>query len=220
MLQLIVVVSPDWDAKEGMLYRFRRNPLDQWELVSDPIAVTLGANGMAWGRGLLDLSEESGVHKKEGDNRSPAGLFSLGPTFGHQRHAKKMPFIPITEDLECVDDSNSLYYNQFVNTRFIEKRDWNSSEKMKEVGHLYVIGLVVHHNVSPIKPGMGSAIFMHIWRNPGGGTAGCTAMEHEHMQEIVEWLDSDQSPCLVQLPLKEYFNKKESWGLPDLPLAR
>jgi L,D-peptidoglycan transpeptidase YkuD (ErfK/YbiS/YcfS/YnhG family) len=220
VLQMIVVVSSDWDAKEGILYRFVRNSLDRWELVSSSIAVTLGENGMAWGRGLLDLSGEKGVHKKEGDNKSPAGLFSLGPTFGYQRHAKKMPFISITDDLECVDDPNSEYYNQFVNKSSIANPDWGSSEKMKEIGALYAIGLVVHHNLSPIQPGKGSAIFMHVWRKPGGTTAGCTAMEHEHMQQIVEWLDSDQSPCLVQLPLKEYLNKQAAWGLPNLSLAK
>ena len=123
----------------------------------------------------------------------------------------------ITDDLECVDDSNSIYYNQLVHSNSIEKKDWNSSEKMKEIGFLYNLGLVIQHNCQPIKQNMGSAIFMHIWRGKGMGTGGCTAMKEKNLNEVVSWLDKAQNPCLVQLPINEYTNLKAKWNLPDLP---
>lgn len=221
VLQLLVVVSPDWDAVNGTLYRFQKHPLGEWELVAPSVSVVLGKQGMAWGRGVFDLSHEHGVHKKEGDGKSPAGFFRLGPAFGnefHQPYAKNMPFLFITDDLECVDDSDSAYYNQFVHVHSVENRDWKSSEKMQEIGPLYQLGLVVQHNLHPVKAGMGSAIFMHVWSKEGEGTAGCTAMEAAHLREIVEWLDIQKQPCLIQLPINEYNNKRSEWGLPELSI--
>lgn len=217
VLQLLVVVSPDWNAIEGTLYRYQRaHSALQWELAGAPIPVTLGKHGMAWGRGLHDL----GDHKREGDGRSPAGLFSVGTAFGdvlHQSFARNIPFLLVTDDLECVDDPRSLYYNQFVTADSVERRDWTTSEKMKEIGSLYALGLVIEHNLNPIEAGMGSAIFMHIWESPGTGTAGCTTMAENDLNEVVAWLDAEQHPCLVQLPFEEYRNKKSQWGLPELP---
>jgi D-alanyl-D-alanine dipeptidase len=221
VLQLLVVIAHDWSSVEGTLYRYQRSSSTlQWELSGPPIEVTLGKQGMAWGKGLCDFSDQNRLGKKEGDGKSPAGIFYLGPVFGnasHQPYAKNMPFLLITDDLEYVDDSHSLYYNQFVTAHSTKNRDWKSSEKMKEIGSLYALGFVVQHNLNPIEAGMGSAIFMHIWRSRGMGTAGCTAMAENDLNEIVLWLNAEQHPCLVQLPLEEYLNKKSQWGLPELP---
>ena len=218
-LQLVVVVAPDWSAVDGTLYRFERTQSTHWNLIAPSIPVTLGKNGMAWGRGVFDLSHEIEVHKKEGDDKSPAGLFLLGPAFGdqeHQPYATNVPFELITEDLECVDDPHSAYYNQLVNRSAFINPDWTSSEKMYEIGALYALGIFIQHNLAPVKAGRGSAIFMHVWRGKGNGTAGCTAMDLYHLKGIVSWLDIKQKPGLVQLPLHEYMKKKSEWGLPDL----
>lgn len=218
--QLIVVVSSDWNASVGTLYCFERSSENlKWTLSSSPYSVNLGKNGMAWGRGVLNISDPP-VQKKEGDGRSPAGIFRLGPAFGkpsNQLYFKNINFVPITDDLECVDDINSKYYNQLVHSNSIDTPDWNSSEKMKEIGFLYDFGLVVQHNSDPIIPGYGSAIFMHIWRAPGLGTFGCTALSEKDLIYVISWLDEDKNPCLIQLPLEEYISKKSVWGLPDLP---
>jgi L,D-peptidoglycan transpeptidase YkuD (ErfK/YbiS/YcfS/YnhG family) len=221
VLQLLVVVSSDWDAVEGTLYRYQRtSEAHQWNIYGSPITIALGKNGMAWGRGLHDLGDQQGLHKQEGDGRSPAGCFSVGPAFGdlsHQPLANNIPFLLITEDLECIDDPDSHYYNQFVYRHTVKDQDWITSEKMIEIGPLYALGLVIQHNHNPIQSGMGSAIFMHIWRGKGMGTAGCTVMEENNLVDIVSWLDSRQRPCLVQLPLEEYRKQQPLWHLPDLP---
>lgn len=220
LLQLLVVVSPDWDSRQGSLYLFERetSQLD-WKLVREPIPVTLGKNGMAWGKGLHPLPLTSNLPKQEGDGRSPAGIFSIGTAFGdpqHQSCAKKISYLLITEDLECVDDPRSKYYNRFVQSSSIDQPDWNSSEKMQEIGPLYALGFVVEHNHNPIVPGDGSAIFFHIWRSPDQGSAGCTTMEESDLKALVEWLDSNSLPRVVQLPLSEYEQRIEEWGLPHL----
>lgn len=207
-LQLLVVLTPDWNAKDGTLCRYERTSCSsKWELVAQPISVNIGKNGMAWGRGLHDPSNLPGPIKKEGDGKTPAGIFSLGTVFGdtaHQGFAKKMPFLLIDEHLECVDDPGSIYYNQFVHRPSIQNCDWKSSEKMAEIGRLYNIGIVVQHNTDPIEPAMGSCIFMHLWNETKSGTAGCTAMEEKCLNEIVSWLDSSKKPCILQCPLEAF----------------
>ena len=164
-------------------------------------------------------SSSKSLSKKEGDGKSPAGLFSIGPVFGdeaHRSYAKKMPFVLVADDLECVDDPSSQYYNRFVNADSIPNPDWKSSEKMKEIGSLYALGIVVQHNLHPIQPEMGSAIFIHKF-GKDVGTAGCTAMQEEDLNEVVLWLDAQKYPCLIQLPLEEYRSSRAQMELPELP---
>lgn len=220
MTQLLVVISSDWNGTQGTLYRYQRSSSTlQWELLGFSIKVKLGKQGMAWGKGLVDFSNSHERNKKEGDSKAPAGIFSLGPAFGdvfHESYAKNMPFLLITDDLECVDDPDSVHYNQFV-TYSTKNRDWKSSEKMKEMDSLYALGLVIQHNLNPIEIGMGSAIFMHVWKDSNTGTEGCTTMAENNLREVISWLDVKQHPCLVQLPLEEYNKRKSQWELPDLP---
>lgn len=219
--QLIVVVSSNWDSSVGTLYCFdRSSDCLQWNLYLSPTTVNLGKNGMAVGQGIHKATDLLGVQKEEGDKRSPAGIFRLGPTFGnidYRDYSKKMPFLLITDDLEWVDDVKSIYYNQAVYSKLIHNIDWKSSEKMKQFGYLYNLGIFVQHNTDPIILGKGSAIFMHIWEAPDIRTSGCIAMAEKDLIEIVSWLKVEKNPSLIVLPMEEYLKKKLLWGLPDLP---
>ncbi|MDH4228958.1 MAG: hypothetical protein OEW11_04315 [Nitrospirota bacterium] len=78
---------------------------------------------------------------------------------------------------------------------------WRCWERMRRDDAQYSMGLVVHYNLGPVRPGAGSAIFMHVWRAAGDSTAGCTAMNPEGMQEVLAWLDPALRPVLLQGPL-------------------
>ncbi len=215
-LQMLLVLSSNWHAIDGTLYCYERlSTSHPWHLVNLPIEVNLGRTGMAWG-----ISEEKTFpNKREGDGKSPAGFFGLGPLFGdadHQKHAINMPFLLITEDLECIDDPSSAYYNQFIHTDAFPHKDWVSSEKMAQIGPLYALGIVVQHNRNPTLSNLGSAIFLHIWRQKGEGSAGCTIMEKDQMIQISSWLNEKKHPCLVQLPMAEYQKKQSIWDLPQI----
>lgn len=219
-LQALVVVTANWEAVSGVLYRFEReSTLHPWQGVSYPIPVNIGEKGMAWGVGLHSNENLKGDIKKEGDRKAPAGIFSLVHAFGDAAHracAKKIPYLPIERDLECVDDPDSRFYNQFVRRKVSEEPDWKSSEKMAEVGYLYALGLVVGHNLESPQPGLGSCIFMHIWPDSASGSAGCTIMEESNLIDTVSWLDIAKQPCLIQLPSEEYQQKQSTWDLPAL----
>jgi L,D-peptidoglycan transpeptidase YkuD (ErfK/YbiS/YcfS/YnhG family) len=203
--QMIVMIVSEWNSTEGNLFCFQRScPTAEWDCLGSPIRVNVGKNGMAWGRGLHGNEHHMEPQKKEGDGKSPAGIFSLGPVFGneaHQPYAKNMPFLLVDKDLHCVDDPASLHYNRFVKTSTVQTQDWKSSESMFEMGSSYSLGVVIGHNTHPIAAGEGSCIFMHIRANQSKGTEGCTTMDENDLKEIVTWLDQDKYPCLIQLPL-------------------
>src|SRR6059058_6047968 len=69
--QLIVIVAPTWDANHGTLGLFERADRGKWQRRSGDVLVMLGRNGLAWGVGL----HRQAATKREGDGRSPAGVF-------------------------------------------------------------------------------------------------------------------------------------------------
>lgn len=214
--QLILVVTPDWNTVQGELRRFERPaPGQSWQPVGTAGTIVVGKNGTAWDP--LATPAVAGPTKQEGDGRSPAGVFSLGRAFGFAPAAEaawlKLPYLPVVEGIECVDDAASSVYNQIVDRRTIQKPDWNSAEKMREVGEAYRWGVVVNYN-TPAVAKRGSCIFLHIGGDGGRGTAGCTAMAPDVLRQVMAWIDPVRSPVLVQLPRAAYEALRDPWRLP------
>ena len=212
--QLIVVTSKNWDDIQGTAQRYERHgqTLQKFEA---PFAVVLGKNGMGWGKGLLDIGQPEGPVKQEGDGKAPAGMFKLGTAFGYEPSAEtRLPYLPLTPTIECVDDSQSTRYNKLVDGAVVDK-DWSSSERMRRSDELYRQGIVIQHN-TPATPAAGSCIFFHIWRGPTAPTRGCTAMDPADIARLFDWLDPSKSPVLVQLPEVQYEQMRERWKLPEL----
>jgi L,D-peptidoglycan transpeptidase YkuD (ErfK/YbiS/YcfS/YnhG family) len=223
--QLLVVTTPEWNAVSGVLRRYERSSTSgAWEAVGHPIGVVVGKGGLGWDAGT-ELADTPGVRnlhdpvKKEGDLRSPAGIFRLGTTFGYAPERPdvwRMPYLSLTSSIECVDDPKSKFYNQVLDRTAVSP-DWKSSEHMLRSDDMYRWGLVVEQNVDPAVPGNGSCIFLHIWPKPGQGTVGCTATAEQQIEVVLGWLDSAQSPVLVQMPTSKYVALEKAWGLPAIP---
>ncbi|WP_223528960.1 L,D-transpeptidase [Pseudomonas sp. GL-R-19] len=210
--QLIVVTSNGWDDIQGTAQRYERRG-KTFEKFEAPFAVVLGKNGMGWGKGLLDIGQPEGPVKQEGDGKAPAGMFKLGTAFGYEPSAEtRLPYLPLTPTIECVDDSQSTRYNELVDAAVVEK-NWSSSERMRRSDELYRRGIVIQHN-TPASPAAGSCIFFHIWRGPTAPTRGCTAMDPADIARLFNWLDPGKSPVLVQLPQAQYEKLRERWKLP------
>ncbi|GEM_PF-304797 len=219
--ELLVVTTKGWNTSTGLLHRFERaDTQSAWNEFGPPIPAVIGRNGLGWGRGLTTPGNLPGPIKHEGDGRSPAGVFRLSSAFGlaepAQASAIRLPYQPLTSLIECVDDVKSVHYNSIVDRGRVAQPDWNSSEKMREVGGQYRLGVVVDHNVDPRETGGGSCIFIHIWQSATTGTSGCTAVAPDQIDSLVAWLDPAAHPALVQLPEAEYHRLQTEWGLPKL----
>jgi D-alanyl-D-alanine dipeptidase len=216
--QMLVVTTSNWTATTGWLRRFERSG-ESWQINGQPFRVVVGRGGMGWGRGLHPLPQ-SGPQKSEGDGRSPAGIFPLPYAFGYAPADSvpeiKLQYVQCTASLECVDDTNSVYYNVIVDRKSVSAPDWKSSEKMRMSDDEYRLGIFVDHNSSQVVPGAGSCVFMHIWKGPDIPTSGCTAMSDGGMESLLGWLDARARPVLVQLPESEYQRVQAAWVLPQL----
>ncbi|HLT48633.1 MAG TPA: L,D-transpeptidase family protein [Rubricoccaceae bacterium] len=209
--QLVVVVTPGWEATAGTLRRFEREGA-AWAEVGEPIPAVVGRSGLGWGRGLHPEGLD-GPPKREGDGRAPAGVFYLTEAFGYAEDAETgLPYRHATDDLECVDDPASAHYNDVLDRTTVAP-DWASHEEMRRRDDLYRLGVVVAHN-RPAEPGAGSCIFLHVWAGPRSTTSGCTAMQGAAMDALAAWLDADAAPVLVQLPEAEYVRWQAAWDLP------
>ncbi|MDF1740697.1 MAG: L,D-transpeptidase family protein [Verrucomicrobiales bacterium] len=201
--QIVTVITGDWADTTGELNAFEFDGA-QWKKVIAGIAVTVGKKGMGWGVGLFPDGLK-GPQKREGDHRAPAGIFKIESAFGSEaREGLRIPYRRTTALDFWVDDSNSKFYNQWVQTRDRSAQsDWNSAETLLRKDGLYELGLVVGHNRSPAIATRGSAIFIHRWRKPGAATIGCTAMDKAHLEALATWLDASKNPLLVQVPIAE-----------------
>jgi D-alanyl-D-alanine dipeptidase len=106
--QLVLVVAEDWNTDHARLRRFERSePNGTWHPVGGDVPVSLGRNGLAWGRGLHGERLSAAPAKAEGDGRAPAGVFSLplaftGPS-GSSWSSPKFPVYRVTPQTVCVD---------------------------------------------------------------------------------------------------------------------
>lgn len=203
--QLVVVTAPDWTSQQGSLQLYQRNG-SSWVPVGEKIAVVLGKNGLAWGRGL-HAADLPGPQKAEGDGKATAGIFKFGEAFGYSAAApagSAMPYRQATARDYWVDAPSSPAYNSWVSIAPDKENNpmkyWSSFERMKRADQLYALGIVVKHNMEPVAAGKGSAIFLHIWRGAGMPTLGCTAMSKQDLTALLTWLNPEMQPLFIQAP--------------------
>lgn len=211
--QVLLVATPGWDSQKGQLQRFERvGPA--WRPVGTPIEVTVGTKGLAWGLGEHPAQKSTRL-KKEGDGRAPAGVYRITelwtrPGIAPGRGGFRANIIH--PDSEGVDDPKSRYYNRIVRRSEISDVDWKSHERMDIPDYDRV--LVVAHNLEKPQPGHGSCIFIHRWETPAIATAGCTVMSEENLAALLDWLNPDARPRLVQLTRGHYEELVRSGRLP------
>jgi D-alanyl-D-alanine dipeptidase len=199
--QIVLVIAAGWDSPKGALLRRYSRPDagDHWAPDGDAVPVLIGEHGMGWAAGLRPVPDDHSPRKREGDRRSPAGVFQLTAVFSREKpDGIRMPFVPITSTTEAIDDQNSRYYNQIVDRRGIAQPDWRSSEKMARIRD-YTLCIAVGLNPSR-QPGGGSCVFLHVWSRPRAGTAGCTALHYADLLALARWLDHAKDPILIQAP--------------------
>lgn len=198
--QVIVVTTAKWSANHGVLQRYEKRS-GKWKAVGKQLAVKVGKNGLAWGRGLHKIPKGTKRIKREGDGRAPAGIFRLSYAFGDKSFDISYPYRRMSSKHHCVDDSRSKYYNRVIDSSK-SKKDYKSFERMKFASGLYSYGLFVDHNPKQISKA-GSCIFLHIKKVSGKPTVGCTAMSKPEIKALLRWLDPKKKPLLVQSPRSE-----------------
>lgn len=216
--QLVLVVVPDWSSSRGTLSCHERRDAG-WQAVRGDVPVTIGTAGCGWGVGLHP-ADGDGPTKREGDGRSPAGVFAVGDAFGaEERLETGLAYFPMTRHHWCVDAAGSPHYNRIVDDRTVGPDAVRGTEPMRRDIHLdgdacYVVGFMIRHNAA-CAAGLGSCIFAHPWKAPGAPTAGCTAMAEADLREILAWLEAGAEPRFALLTAAELRRRWRDWDLPQ-----
>ena len=181
--QLMVVLPLRSDATRGVVYLFDRHATG-WSRQAGPMPAMVGRSGFA-----------PPGEKREGDGRTPSGLFPLEFAFGYApAMTTNMPYRQATGDDLWVDDVHAPDYNQWVRRG---KTTASSFEEMKLGDHRYKYGLVIGYNRHPVVAGLGSAIFIHIWLEEGIRTSGCVSLAEADLVAILDWLDPEKNPLIL-----------------------
>ena len=207
--QLLIVTTTSWDSSKGELQRYQRDKTNKnWQAYGEPMPVILGKKGLA----------AMGV-KKDGDLKTPSGIFSLGSAFGFApQYIKniKMPYTQLTATTVCVDDPNSKYYNRIVNRKKISHPDWKSGEMMRQNPE-YMWGIVINYNTVKPVAGAGSCNSLHVWNSAAQtATPGSVSTNETDIEELVTWLNPKKKPMIAILPKNHYQQVQATWGLPNL----
>ena len=129
-------------------------------------------------------------NKVEGDLSTPIGAFKFNKIYYRADKLGETNFeidssIIQKNDGWC-DDEKSKFYNQYIQFPFNE-----NAEHLYREDDIYDILCVLNYNTSPIIPGLGSAIFLHVARSNFAGTEGCIAIDKEALLKIATNITHD-----------------------------
>jgi len=219
--QAIVGVSSSWNSSYVTLRVYEKSR-GGWQAIGSSWKGRLGSNGLAWGYGIHPKIQSSIPLKKEGDKRAPAGIFKIGGAYGYDAQIKKhtaLQYHRITTRDLWVEDSKSPHYNKHLTIPHKPSNSWEKKAQMRQGDYAHALKLYIAHNDAilggkPV-PGLGSAIFFHIWRGGGSkSTAGCTTMDKTKLRTMIAQIDPSKNPVYILLPQKEYVSLRTAWKLP------
>ncbi len=193
--KLILITTAGMSTRFALMRRFERNRDGAWEPRGNATPSVVGSNGLGWGLTWRKAAGSGEPLKREGDGKTPAGIFRLGSAFGFG--ASSLPgYIHLRAgETFCVDEPASPHYSRIVPQR--TAGPGTSGERMWSIP-LYRLGFVIDYPTSGAERG-GSCIFLHIWRSKETGTAGCVAMPEAAVAELHRFV-GDSPAAIAILP--------------------
>jgi L,D-peptidoglycan transpeptidase YkuD (ErfK/YbiS/YcfS/YnhG family) len=136
--------------------------------------------------------------KREGDGKTPAGLWVMREVFYRaDRVAKPETILPtrvlLPNDGWCdaPEDSN---YNRLICHPYPA-----SAENLWREDHLYDYIIVLGHNDDPVRPHYGSAVFFHVASEDYSPSAGCITLNPDDVRMVLR--EANKNSCVqVLLP--------------------
>ncbi|MDB4153736.1 L,D-transpeptidase family protein [Candidatus Pelagibacter sp.] len=117
--------------------------------------------------------------KIEGDNKTPKGLYTLGPLYYRKdrlpKLSTKLKKIEIKKNFGWCDDVKSKFYNKPIKTNINVRH-----EKLYRKDKKYNLLIPIEYNSKRPKKNKGSAIFLHLTSNYKK-TQGCVSIKEKDM---------------------------------------
>ena len=130
-------------------------------------------------------------NKKEGDFKTPIGIFELGDIYYRpdkvRKPVTKIKTRIIRKNMGWCDDHNSKHYNKLIK---IKKKFQGSFEKLFRNDSKYDLLILIKYNYTKIIKNKGSAIFLHLTQNylP---TKGCIAIKKKDFLILIKLINKN-----------------------------
>jgi L,D-peptidoglycan transpeptidase YkuD (ErfK/YbiS/YcfS/YnhG family) len=187
--QVVIVTASSWNTDVATLQTFQLSG-GSWHPVYAAMPAHIGRAGFS-------------ADKHEGDDKTPAGIFGFNTVFGQHLNPGGLKYSYRRTDVSSVwvDDVTSPDYNTWQENAALKGEHLNSTGFAATYGY----AIDISYNESPVVPGKGSAIFLHV--SDGNGTAGCVSLPQADLLEVLRWLDPTKHPVIVMAPssaIKQY----------------
>ena len=127
--------------------------------------------------------------KREGDQKTPKGIFSLGSLFYRKDRIKNVQTTlkkkPITRIMGWCDDAKSSNYNKLININDKERH-----ERLFKKDNSYDLIIPINYNTKKPKKNKGSAIFIHLTNNYKK-TLGCVALKKKDLLILLKLINKN-----------------------------
>jgi len=159
------------------------------------------------------LIGKNGMDKeREGDGKTPTGGFHFNYAFGiADDPGCALEYHKVTADDYWSGDTRDGYgYNTMVNIKDLPDLDKENSEHIVDYTAAYQYCLNISYNEDCV-PDVGSAIFLHCFREDRPYTGGCVAIPREQMIRVMQRVRPD---CEVVIHKLEVIAPElwEAWG--------
>jgi L,D-peptidoglycan transpeptidase YkuD (ErfK/YbiS/YcfS/YnhG family) len=182
--QLITVSAPRLGTTSATLRVWRRVGAC-WRPAFGPYTARVGRKGLR-------------LNRHEGDGTTPIGTFSILPRMYGNAPNPGVKFLYTR--LHCgdwwVEDPRSAAYNTFQRVGCGVQPPFKvTTPDMSKSPSAYRYLAVIGFNTSPIVPGRGSGIFLHV--EVHSSTNGCVSLPRPQLLRVLRWLLPSPSPQIV-----------------------
>ena len=183
--QLVTVSAPRLQTTSATLRVWRRSTDNCWQQAFGPYTARVGWNGLR-------------VNRREGDGTTPIGTFPITPRMYGNAPNPGVAFRYTR--LHCgdwwVEDPRSRAYNTFQRIGCGVKPPFKvTTPDMSRSVRAYRFLAVIGFNMSPVVPGRGSGIFLHVQVH--NSTNGCVSLPRAQLLRVLRWLQPSPAPQIV-----------------------
>lgn len=139
-----------------------------------------------------DVGDRGVGRTREGQGRTPAGVFTITRAFGSAPdNGTRLPYVRTGPRDWWDENPRSAGYNQLVISR---DSPGGNSENLYYAGRAYAHAVVINYNTDPIVRGAGSGMFLHVGN--GTPTTGCVAIPASDLDFVMRWLNPALHPVI------------------------
>jgi L,D-peptidoglycan transpeptidase YkuD (ErfK/YbiS/YcfS/YnhG family) len=184
--QVITVTAPSASNTTATLQAWTKSG-DGWHKSGPSVLAHLGSDGMS-----TDASESKSA--------TPIGSFTLTRAFGHDSNpGTTLPYVQTTPEDWWISQAGPLYntFQDCESSCAFAQGDPN--EHLYYETPFYDYAVVIDYNTANapggIKPGKGSAFFLHV--TDGNPTAGCVSIAADQLLRLMRWLNPAKHPRIM-----------------------